>query len=307
MGDGITRETSELRFDGRVVVVTGAGSGLGRAYALEFARRGANVVVNDPGMMVDGTKAGSTVADGVVAEITTQGGCAIPNSDSVLEGARIIDAAIDSFGRVDVLVNNAGIVRDRSFAKMTDEDWRAVCDVHLLGAWRTTQAAWKHMQQSRYGRILFTSSAAGLYGNFGQANYSAAKLALVGLMRSLAREGATRNVFSNAIAPLAATRFTSAVMPEHLVARLGTEKVVPLVIVLSHDSCTENGSVFEASGGWFARLRWQRSHGVRFEPDRDFGAEELAARWNEVVDCDAGADYPNSVEDTIGRALGAAP
>ncbi len=304
MGDGIAQPGSQLRFDGRTVIVTGSGSGLGRAYALEFARRGANVVVNDPGVALDGNRTGVPAAATVADEINASGGRAIPNVDSVVDGARIVDAAMTAFGSVDVLVNNAGIIRDKSFAKMTEEDWRAVCDVHLTGAWRTTQAAWKHMLQNPYGRIVFTSSAAGLYGNFGQANYGAAKLGLVGMMRTLAREGAARNVYSNAIAPLAATRFTSAVMPPDLVDRLRPEYIVPLVIVLSHHGTTENGSVFEVGAGWLARLRWQRSRGLRFDPQRGFDAEDVAARWRDLGDFDAGADYPDAVEDTLRAALG---
>ncbi len=296
MSDGVTRATGHLRFDGRTVVVTGAGSGLGRAYALEFARRGGSVVVNAR----DTAAAGS-----VVEEITTAGGHAIASGDSVLDGARIIDTAVAAFGRVDVLVNNAGIIRDRSFARLTDEDWQAVCDVHLSGAWRTTQAAWQHMLKAHYGRVLFTSSAAGLYGNFGQASYSAAKLGLVGLMRTLAREGALKNIYSNAIAPLAATRSTKAVMSADLAGKLRPEQVVPLVVVLAHDSCAENGALFEAGGGWFARLRWERSHGLRFGNGRIPDAEHLAARWGEVVDFSSHAEHPDAIDDSLHRALGA--
>jgi NAD(P)-dependent dehydrogenase (short-subunit alcohol dehydrogenase family) len=304
MGGDIDQPGGDLRFDGRTVIVTGAGSGLGRAYALEFGRRGANVVVNAPGVAVDGNYTGKSAAAAIADEINAQGGQAIPNINSVVHGARIIDAAMTAFGSVDVLVNNAGIIRDRSFAKMSEEDWRAVCDVHLTGAWRTTQAAWKHMLHKPYGRILFTSSAAGLYGNFGQANYCAAKLGLIGMMRTLAREGAARNVHSNAIAPLAATRFTSTVMPPELVDRLRPEYVVPLVIALSHHSTTENGSVFEVGAGWIAKLRWQRSHGLRFDAQRGFSAEDVAASWQTLGDFNTGVDYPDTVEDTLRTALG---
>lgn len=307
MGDGVTQATGPLRFDGRTVVVTGAGSGLGRAYALEFARRGASVLVNDLGTAVDGSHAGASAAAAVAAEIVAAGGRALPNTDSVLDGARIVTAAVDAFGGIDVLVNNAGIIRDRSFAKMSEEEWRTVCDVHLTGAWRTTQAAWPHMLGRQFGRIVFTSSAAGLYGNFGQANYSTAKLGLVGMMQTLAREGAAKNVYSNAIAPMAATRFTRDLMPEALAARLPPEQVVPLVVVLAHEACRENGALFEAGGGWFARLRWQRSHGLRFTPGEDFAAEDVAARWQELTEFGSDADYPASVEDALRRLIGGRP
>ncbi|MFO1354809.1 MAG: SDR family NAD(P)-dependent oxidoreductase [Gammaproteobacteria bacterium] len=306
MSDGVTRATDRLRFDGRTVVVTGAGSGLGRAYALEFARRGASVVVNAPGARLEGGTSASPAA-AVVAEITAAGGRAIASTDSVLEGGCIIDAALTAFGSVDVLVNNAGIIRDRSFARMTEEDWQAVLDVHLTGAWRTTQAAWKHMLQRQYGRILFTSSAAGLYGNFGQANYGAAKLGLVGLMRTLAREGAAKNICSNAIAPLATTPATQAVMPGELAGKLNPGQVVALVVLLAHESSAENGALFEAGGGWFACLRWERSQGVHFAPDQALDAETLAARWADVVDFSAGSEHPQSVADTLRRAAGALP
>ncbi len=307
MADLTTQPGGALRFDGRTVIVTGAGSGLGREYALEFARRGASVVVNGRGVALDGKGTDQPAAALVADEIRAAGGQAIASAVSVVDGALIVEAAIAAFGRVDVLVNNAGILRDRSFAKMTDEDWCAVQDVHLLGAWRTTRAAWPHLLERGCGRILFTASAAGLYGNFGQANYAAAKLGLVGLMRTLAREGAAKNVCSNAIAPLAATRFTRTVMPPELVDRLKPQQVVPLVVALCHESSRENGGLFEVGAGWMARLRWQRSAGLRFDADAGFSAEDVASRWPELADFGAGVDYPDAVEDTLRKALEAPP
>ncbi len=248
---------AEIRFDGKVVVVTGAGAGLGRAYALEFSRRGAKVVVNDLGVERDGTAAGSLKsADKVVDEIKAAGGEAVANYDSVSTaegGAAIIQTAIDTYGRVDILVNNAGILRDRTLAKMEPGDWQAVRSVHLDGAYNVTRPAFLHMREKGYGRIIVTTSAAGLYGNFGQANYSAAKMGLVGLMNTLKLEGEKYNVKINCVAPLAATRLTEDVFPQEMLHKLRPEFVVPLVTYLCSDQCDENGLIFNAGMACYNR------------------------------------------------------
>lgn len=287
----------DLRFDGRVVVVTGAGNGLGKSHALEFARRGASVVVNDLGGGGDGAGKDDSVAAQVVAEIEAMGGNAIANTDSVEDGARIIEQAMDSFGRVDVLVNNAGILRDTAFHKLDEATWDIIYRVHLLGTFRTTRAAWDVMRAAGYGRIIMTTSAAGIYGNFGQANYSSAKLGILGLANTLAIEGAAKGIFTNTIAPTAASRLTATVMPEQMLKALDPAYVTPLAALLCHESSTENGSLFEVGGGWVAKLRWEQALGAMF-PAGTMTAESLAARWSEVTSFE-GARHPRNIQDTL--------
>lgn len=287
----------DLRFDGRVVVVTGAGNGLGKSHALEFARRGASVVVNDLGGGGDGAGKDDSVAAQVVAEIKAMGGNAIANTDSVEDGARIIEQAMDSFGRVDVLVNNAGILRDTAFHKLDEATWDIIYRVHLLGTFRTTRAAWDVMRAAGYGRIIMTTSAAGIYGNFGQANYSSAKLGILGLANTLAIEGAAKGIFTNTIAPTAASRLTATVMPEQMLKALDPAYVTPLAALLCHESSTENGSLFEVGGGWVAKLRWEQALGAMF-PAGTMTAESLAARWDEVTSFE-GARHPRNIQDTL--------
>jgi (3R)-3-hydroxyacyl-CoA dehydrogenase / 3a,7a,12a-trihydroxy-5b-cholest-24-enoyl-CoA hydratase / enoyl-CoA hydratase 2 len=275
---------TELRFDGRVAIVTGAGNGLGRAYALLLAARGCRVVVNDLGGGAFGDGQSQIAADAVVEQIVQTGGQAVASHNSVTEGAAIVAKAIESFGRVDILINNAGILRDTSFHKMTDDDWQRVIDVHLLGAYRTTRAVWDVMRDAGYGRIVFTSSAAGLYGNFGQANYAAAKLGLVGLCQTLAVEGKKRGVLCNTVAPLAGSRLTETILPEDLVRALRPEYVAPLVAYLCHESCQTTGATLEAGGGFYARVQVARSVGITKKLGRDLSVEEIARDWTRICD-----------------------
>ncbi|KAG0078731.1 hypothetical protein BGZ92_001344 [Podila epicladia] len=234
---------AELRFDGRVVIVTGAGGGLGRSHALSFGARGASVVVNDLGGSHTGEGASTRAADVVVEEIRAAGGKAVANYDSVLDGDKIVETAMKAFGRVDIVINNAGILKDVSFARMTDAQWDAIFAVHVDGAYKVLKAAWPIFRKQKYGRIINTTSAAGIYGNFGQANYSAAKLALVGLTSTLALEGKKDNIYCNVIAPMAASRMTETVLPPDMLQSLKPEMVTPLVEYLCHESSTENESM----------------------------------------------------------------
>ncbi len=291
-----------MYFDGRVVVITGAGAGLGRSHALEFARRGARVVVNDLGVSTHGENTHVNSAELVAAEIRAEGGESVVNNDSVENGEAIIKTAIEHYGRVDVLVNNAGILRDSSFSKMTDDDWVQVHKVHVLGAYKTSHAAWQYMREQNYGRIINTSSAAGIYGNFGQANYSSAKSALIGLTQTLAVEGGKRNIMVNAIAPLAGSRMMATIMPERVVSALKPEFVTPLVVKLCSADNKESGSIFEVGAGWVSKLRWQRSAGVFFAPETGFSAEDVEAAWNSICDF-TDAQYPSCPDDSFAQAF----
>jgi 3-hydroxyacyl-CoA dehydrogenase/3a,7a,12a-trihydroxy-5b-cholest-24-enoyl-CoA hydratase len=292
----------ELRFDGKVVVITGAGQGLGRSHALLFARRGAKVVVNDLGGTHTGAGKSSAAADKVVAEIKEAGGAAVANYDSVEDGDKIIKTAVDSFGRVDIIVNNAGILRDTTFHKMTRDDWDLIYKVHVLGAFRVTHAAWPLMRDQGYGRIIFTASAAGLYGNFGQANYAMAKLGLVGLAQTLALEGEKKNIRVNAIAPIAGSRMTETVLPKDLLDALKPEYVSPLVAWLCHEDCKENGGVFEVGGGYFGKLRWERTEGRLFKLGREIAPEAVQGAWEQITDFKK-TTHPTNVTESLSPVL----
>lgn len=272
------------RFDDKVAIVTGAGGGLGRCHALELARRGCKVVVNDLGGAVDGTGGSSEAAAQVVAEIEAGGGEAVANGGSVSDRAgaqSMVDAAVQRWGRVDVLINNAGVLRDKSFHKMELDDFQFVLDVHLMGSVNVTRAVWPLMREQNYGRIVVTSSPSGLYGNFGQANYGSAKLGLVGLMNTLKIEGARYNIRTNCIAPVAATRMTENLMPKEALANLGPELVTPAVIYL----CTEdapNGVVVQAQGGKFSVACIVENAGV--ELGTTATAEDIGANFERIAD-----------------------
>ncbi|KAF3695625.1 Peroxisomal multifunctional enzyme type 2 [Channa argus] len=288
-----------LSFEGRVVLVTGAGGGLGREYALAFAERGASVIVNDLGADVKGGGKSSAAADKVVEEIRAKGGKAVANYDSVEDGEKLIQTALDTFGRIDVVVNNAGILRDRSFARTSDMDWDLIHRVHLRGSFLVTRAAWNHMKNQKFGRIIMTSSAAGIYGNFGQANYSAAKLGMLGLANTLAIEGLKYNIHCNTIAPVAGSRLTETVMPPDLVASLKPEYVAPLVLWLCHDQCQENGGLFEVGAGWIGKLRWERSQGLIVrKKNQPMNPEAVRDKWDKICDF-TDATKPFSVEESL--------
>jgi NAD(P)-dependent dehydrogenase (short-subunit alcohol dehydrogenase family) len=297
---------TDLRFDERVVIITGAGGGLGRSHALELARRGARVLVNDPGSAVDGTGSSTFAADRVVEEITALGGIAAPNRDSVATsegGQAIVQAALDAFGRVDVLINNAGILRDKAFHHMDVAMIDAVVDVHLKGALFVSQPAFRAMREQGYGRIVNTTSASGLFGNFGQANYGAAKAGLAGLTRVLAIEGAGHGIRVNAIAPVAATRMTQDILGE-LVAKVSPESVSPLVAFLAHEDCPVNGHVYSVAGGRIARIIVTETHGVVLTKN----TPEAIRDQLPLIDQLDIAEYhqPSSLEDEmaiIGKAL----
>jgi 3-hydroxyacyl-CoA dehydrogenase/3a,7a,12a-trihydroxy-5b-cholest-24-enoyl-CoA hydratase len=292
--------TAPLRYDGRVVVVTGAGGGLGRAYALLLASRGAKVVVNDLGGATNGEGSSSSAADRVVAEIRAAGGTAVADYNSVEDGDKIVDTALKAFKRLDVLICNAGILRDVTFQKMTDAAWEAVIRVHLRGTYKCARAAWNVMRDAGYGRIVFVTSSTGLYGNFGQANYGAAKLGIVGLANTLAREGGRRGIVVNTIAPIAASRMTESLLPPDLLKALAPDAVAPLVAYLCHEGCSTSGGIYELGAGWASRLRWQRSRGAFYNiSGGELTPEAVRDGWDAVNDFDAGATFPDSTQSAF--------
>ncbi|ARU89564.1 SDR family oxidoreductase [Pseudomonas sp. M30-35] len=285
-----------IRFQDQVVIVTGAGGGLGRAHALLFAKHGAKVVVNDLGGSTHGEGANASAADKVVEEIRAAGGVAVANHDSVTDGDKIVAHALEAFGRIDVVVNNAGILRDKTFHKMEQVDWDQVYQVHVEGAYKITRAAWPHMREQGYGRVIFTSSTSGIYGNFGQSNYGMAKLGLYGLTRTLAIEGRKNNILVNAIAPTGGTRMTEGLIPPQVFEQLKPELVSPLVVYLASNSCEETSGLFEVGGGWIGKVRWERSLGAGFDPREGFSPEDVAAHWAQICDFENAAHPADNVE-----------
>jgi NAD(P)-dependent dehydrogenase (short-subunit alcohol dehydrogenase family) len=290
---------AEIRFDDRVVVVTGAGNGLGRSHAHFFASRGAKVVVNDLGGTVAGTGGSQTAADAVVAEIRAAGGQAVANYDSVAteEGGRnIIQTALNAFGTVDIVINNAGNVRDKTLAKMNLADFRALVDVHLMGAAYCTHAAWPIMREKKFGRIVMTSSAAGLYGNHGHTNYGAAKMALIGFMNALKEEGRKSNITVHAIAPIALTRMTETVTSPQLAPLIKPEFVTAAVAWLCAPENEETGHIIEAGAGYYAKVEVREARGAVFGTQTIPTPEQIRDRYAEISDMSASSTFTNASE-----------
>ena len=286
----------EIRFDDRVAIITGAGAGLGRAYAFELAKRGAKVVVNDYGGSPDGIGDGSSSpAQIVVDQIKKEGGEAVANYDNVASpegGENIVKTALDTFGTVDILINNAGILRDKSFVKMEPGTWQSVLGVHLSGAYNVTRPAFKIMKEKGYGRIVMTTSAAGLYGNFGQTNYSAAKLAIVGLMNSLKLEGEKYDIKVNTVAPLAASRLTEGVMPDEIFEKSKPEFVVPMTLYLCSERCPVTGNIYNAGLGFFNRAAFFTGPGAVVGGKDDLpGADAISAKIKQISNLKNSREY----------------
>ncbi|HCO61867.1 MAG TPA: hypothetical protein DIT58_16955, partial [Porticoccaceae bacterium] len=276
-----------IRYDNRVAVVTGAGAGLGRNHALFLASRGAKIVVNDLGGAVDGSGGSTTAAQKVVEEIKAAGGEAVANADSVAtpEGAKaIIQTAIDNYGQIDILINNAGNLRDKSFSKLEPQDFDAVVDVHLSGAGYCTLAAWNHMKDANYGRIVMTTSAAGLFGNFGQGNYAAAKLGVVGLMNALKHEGAKYNINVNTVAPMALTRMTEDIMSDKIKPLVKPEFVTPVVAWFCAEENTTTGDVVEAGAGYYGKVQIVEAKGAVLGGGQVPTPEEIQANYDQITD-----------------------
>ena len=300
----------EVRFDGRVAVITGAGGGLGRVYALELAQRGAKVVVNDFGGARDGEGQGSaSPADQVVKEIKGLGGEAVASYDSVATpegGENIIKTALKAFGRVDILINNAGILRDKGILKMEPENWKIVLDVHLNGAYHVTRPAFKAMRENGYGRIIMTTSAAGLYGNFGQTNYSAAKMGLVGFMNTLKLEGGKYNIKINTIAPIAASRLTTDILPPELLDKMKPEFVSPMVLYLCSEQCPVSGKIYNAGMGFYNRAAVMTSPGIVIGEGKSVPTvEDVAANWEKILSLKGAREYGQLNDLVLGDMLAA--
>ncbi len=298
-----------IRFDNRVAIVTGAGVGLGRSHALLLASRGAKVVVNDPGGAVDGTGGANAVADSVVAEIKAAGGEAVANYNSVADwdsAQGIIQTAMDNWGRVDILVNNAGILRDKAFINMTKEEYDIVNAVHHMGTAYCTRAAWPIMRKQQYGRVVVTTSGSGTVGNFGQANYGAAKMAVNGLINVLRHEGAKYNIRLNAISPSAWTRMTEKLLPPDVGQWMKPELVSPMVAWLCSEECDQNGEIMAATAGGYARVQYFVTDGVQFDPAEPVTIEMIQENIDKIRDLSTVIPYTGmfgTVEKKL-RAMG---
>lgn len=295
----------DIRFDDRVAVITGAGGGLGRAHALLLAGRGAKVVVNDLGGSMDGTGGDATPAQAVCDEIKAAGGEAVPNYGSVSEwdsAQKIIQTAIDAYGRIDILINNAGILRDKSMMKMDTIDWDLIIAVHLSGTFFCTKAAFPHMREAGYGRVLSTASAAGLYGNFGQTNYGAAKLGIAGMMNAVKLEGAKYNIKANTLVPVAGTRLTATVMPPQVVDQLKPEFVSPLAAYLVSEQCELSGTMMVAGAGYFSRAAVVEAPGYFFDSPAEVTVDDIAAKLSDITALEGAAEYDSATAQT-GHAL----
>ena len=274
-----------ISFKDKVVIVTGSGNGLGRSHALQFSQRGAKLVINDLGGTIDGSGVSSEAAEKVVEEIKNAGGEAIANSSSVTDKAgvkKLVEDAMATFGRIDVLVNNAGVLRDKSFGKVTLDDFEFVVDVHLMGSVYCSKAVWPIMVEQNYGRIIMTSSSSGVYGNFGQTNYGTAKLGVVGFMNSLKIEGQKYNIKVNSLIPVAATRMTESLMPKEVLEKLKPDFVSPAVLFMASDEAP-TGIMLSAGAGVFAQAQIVQAPGIALTGD-DLNPDKIAERWNEISD-----------------------
>jgi NAD(P)-dependent dehydrogenase (short-subunit alcohol dehydrogenase family) len=290
---------ADIRFEGKVAIVTGAGGGLGRQHALELARRGAKVLVNDLGGSVDGSGGSSDAAKTVVEEIEGLGGTALANGSSVTDDAGValmVRQAMEAWGRVDILIANAGVLRDKTFSKMEIGDFTFVVGVHLMGTVKPARAVWEIMKEQNYGRIVVTTSSSGLYGNFGQSNYGAAKLGVIGLMNTLKLEGQKNNIHVNAIAPVAATRMTANLLPPDVAARLAPEYVTPGVVFLCSEEAP-TGAILTAGGGAFAMARIVETEGV-YLGEGALSVEEVRENWGRIADETGQKAYVNGGEQT---------
>ena len=289
-----------IRFDDKVAIVTGAGGGIGKEHALELARRGAKVVVNDLGGSVDGSGA-SDAANEVVDIIKSEGGEAISNGASVTDLQAVkamVNQTMDEWGRIDILVNNAGILRDKSFHKVTLDDFDLVMDVHFQGSLNCTHTIYPIMREQEYGRIIFTSSASGVFGNFGQTNYGSAKMAMIGLMNTLKIEGQNKNVFTNSITPVAYTRMTESLIPEDFGKNLQSEYITPAVIYLAGEDAP-NGTIMAAGAGVFSRIFIHETMGVSFGMGEDMTPENIQANWDKISDMTDARALQNGGEQTM--------